>query len=269
MAISGDSSRDFASSKFSLRTKVMYSGAKCIGKSISAFGVRRSAFGVRRSAFGVRRSAFGVLRSAFVGRRWAFVVRRSRFWLVPGSRFSFRVQGSRSGFKVLVLGSRFSFRVRGSRSGFAGSRSTFRGFRFPGSSSCGTVHAHQRCMPPIERIEDLIAWQLARTLEQQVLAFTANPPASKDGDFCYQIRKSASSAPTNMAEGFGRFWPAEFAYKMRVAIGELEETLRHLDKALDVKYLTEVQHLDLYALGDRAASAAVKFARYLEAAGPD
>ncbi|HKB09972.1 MAG TPA: four helix bundle protein [Vicinamibacterales bacterium] len=124
-------------------------------------------------------------------------------------------------------------------------------------------------MPPIERIEDLIAWQLARTLEQQVLAFTANPPASKDGDFCYQIRKSASSAPTNMAEGFGRFWPAEFAYKMRVAIGELEETLRHLDKALDVKYLTEVQHLDLYALGDRAASAAVKFARYLEAAGPD
>jgi hypothetical protein len=33
--------------------------------------------------------------------------------------------------------------------------------------------------------------------------------------------------------------------------------------------LLDEQHLEMYALGDRAASAAVKFVRYLEAAGPD
>jgi four helix bundle protein len=124
-------------------------------------------------------------------------------------------------------------------------------------------------MKPIERIEDLIAWQLARKLERLVFAFTDQAPANRDPDFCRQIRKSSSSAPNNMAEGFGRFWPGELAYKVRVAIGELEETLDQLDKALAEKYVTELQHLEMYALGDRAASAAVKFARYLEAAGPD
>ena len=72
-----------------------------------------------------------------------------------------------------------------------------------------------------------------------------------------------------MAEGFGRFWPGEFAHKIRIAIGELEETLDHLDKALESKHLTDEQHLEMSALGERAAGAAVKFVRYLEAAGPD
>jgi four helix bundle protein len=131
--------------------------------------------------------------------------------------------------------------------------------------------AHARCvvMKPIERIEDLFAWQLARKLERLVFAFTDRLPASRDVDFCRQIRRSASSAPSNMAEGFGRFWPGEFAYKVRVAIGELEETLDHLDKALASRYVLDEQHLEMYALGDRAASAAVKFVRYLEAADPD
>jgi len=131
--------------------------------------------------------------------------------------------------------------------------------------------ARARCwgMKPIERIEDLIAWQLARKLERLVFAFTETAPANRDVDFCRQIRKSSSSAPNNMAEGFGRFWPGELAYKVRVAIGELEETLDQLDKALAAKYVTEVEHFEMCALGDRAASAAVKFVRYLEAAGPD
>ena len=124
-------------------------------------------------------------------------------------------------------------------------------------------------MAPIERIEDLIAWQLARKLERRVLAFTDKASVRADLDFCRQLRKSSSSAPSNMAEGFGRFWPLEFAYKMRIAIGELEETLQHLDEALDKKYLTDEQHIEMSALGDRAARAAVKFVRYLEAAGPD
>jgi four helix bundle protein len=121
----------------------------------------------------------------------------------------------------------------------------------------------------IERIEDLVAWQLARKLERLVFAFTDKAPANRDFDFCRQIRRSASSAPRNMAEGFGRFWPAEVAHKLRIAIGELEETLDHLDKALELRYVTDEQHLEMYALGDRAAGAAVKFVRYLEAAGPD
>ena len=54
----------------------------------------------------------------------------------------------------------------------------------------------------IERIEDMVAWQLAKRLEKRVLAFTERPRVARDVDFCRQIRKSASSAPANMATSY-------------------------------------------------------------------
>jgi four helix bundle protein len=110
-------------------------------------------------------------------------------------------------------------------------------------------------MKPIERLDDLIAWQLARKLERLVSAFIATAPAKTDFDFCRQIARSSSSA-------------GEFAHRVRIAIGELEETLDHLDKALESNYITEEQHLEMYGLGNRAAGAAVRFVQYLDAAGP-
>jgi hypothetical protein len=47
-------------------------------------------------------------------------------------------------------------------------------------------------MQPIERIEDLVAWQLADKLDKLVFAFTGTGPARTDFDFCRQIRKSSS-----------------------------------------------------------------------------
>jgi len=121
----------------------------------------------------------------------------------------------------------------------------------------------------ITRHENLVAWQLARELERRVFAFTDKTSVACDGDFCRQIRRSSSSAPRNIAEGFGRFWPAELAHKIRVAIGELEETQDHLDKAMELKYVSEIEHLQLYGVADRAIGASVRLAEYLEAAGPE
>ena len=100
-------------------------------------------------------------------------------------------------------------------------------------------------------------------------AFTVTSPANRDGSFCQQIRDSSASAPSNVAEGFGRFWPLDFASKLRIAIGELRETQNHLDKALDEKYISQAQYDEMYRLADRAIGAAVNFAKYLESAGPD
>jgi four helix bundle protein len=104
----------------------------------------------------------------------------------------------------------------------------------------------------IKRIEELIAWQQARELERRVFAFTNRPPANRDRDFCDQIRRSASSAPRNMAEGFGRFWPGEFAHKLHIAVGELHETHDHLEKALEQNYVKDDDELEMFGMADRA-----------------
>src|ERR1051326_2759765 len=74
---------------------------------------------------------------------------------------------------------------------------------------------------------------------KNVYEITARSPAKQDADFCRDVRRSAASAPRNMAEGFGRFWPTEFAPKMRIAKGELEETQDHVRKATRQRYVTE------------------------------
>jgi len=100
-----------------------------------------------------------------------------------------------------------------------------------------------------------------------VFAIVATPPAKSDFDFCNQIRRSASSAPRNIAEGFGRFWPSEFAHKLRIAKGELEETRDHLLKALEEQYISETTAAEMIRLAKRAIGAATRFLVYLDRNG--
>jgi four helix bundle protein len=121
----------------------------------------------------------------------------------------------------------------------------------------------------VRRFQDLRAWQRATELERKVFALTARPPAAHDRDFCRAIRESCCAATRNMAEGFGRFWPLEFAHKLRIAIGELHEVQDDLDKALTHSYITEPAHAEMFRLADLAIGAAVNLVKYLEIAGPD
>jgi four helix bundle protein len=114
------------------------------------------------------------------------------------------------------------------------------------------------------RFEDLHCWQLARELERRVFAFTSQPPASHDLEYCRQIRKSSSSAPPNIAEGFGRYYPGDFARFTRNALGSLNETRDHLGVGLEKKYLTEDTYRELTTLTNRAIGASVNLVKYLE-----
>src|SRR5262245_31965737 len=53
-----------------------------------------------------------------------------------------------------------------------------------------------------KRFEDLIVWQRAHELQEEIFSFTAHPPTSNDFKFCQQIRDSARSATRNIAEGY-------------------------------------------------------------------
>jgi four helix bundle protein len=91
----------------------------------------------------------------------------------------------------------------------------------------------------VRRFQDLVAWRLSHALKCEVLAFTATGPASRDFKFCDQIRDASASAPRNIAEGFGRFRPADFVRYLDYARGSLMETENHLIDAKDRGYLDE------------------------------
>jgi four helix bundle protein len=116
------------------------------------------------------------------------------------------------------------------------------------------------------RFEQLECWQLARQLERRVYAFTAASPACKDLEYCRQIRKSSSSAPRNMAEGFGRFLPGDFAKFMRNALGSLNETRDHLGAGHEQGYVLAAEYSELQTLTNRAIGASVRLTAYLERA---
>ena len=70
---------------------------------------------------------------------------------------------------------------------------------------------------------ELVAWQRADELERFMLEIIKRPSVSRDKEFCEQTSGAAGSAPRNIAEGFGRFAPIQFANFLRIAIGSEKE----------------------------------------------
>ena len=116
----------------------------------------------------------------------------------------------------------------------------------------------------VARFEDLEAWKLAEQLKEEIFAFTSKPPASKDFDYCGQVRDSARSAPRNIAEGFGHYYPSSSLPLLHVALASLHETLNHLIEAGKRKFLTDDQELALRRLNLRAIKALKRWIEYLE-----
>jgi four helix bundle protein len=119
-----------------------------------------------------------------------------------------------------------------------------------------------------KRYEELICWQLSYELQQAVFAITDSGPLARDLKFCNQIRESARSATRNIAEGFGRFEPAEFRRFLRIARGSLTETHNHLRDGRDRGYLTDAKHEELSRLAARAAGATTRLMAYLHSCKP-
>ena len=65
-------------------------------------------------------------------------------------------------------------------------------------------------MSGIKRFEDFDAWKKARELAKEVYSVSARARFCRDRGLKDQIRRSAVSAMSNIAEGFGRDSDAEF-----------------------------------------------------------
>ncbi len=118
-------------------------------------------------------------------------------------------------------------------------------------------------MAAAKRYQDLICWQLADELEQLVFELTATGPVFRDLKFRDQIRDSSASATRNMAEGFGRYLPADFAKFLTIARASLMETHNSAGTGFKRGYFTAENTDKMQRLSARSGKAATRLILYL------
>ncbi len=119
-------------------------------------------------------------------------------------------------------------------------------------------------MAAVRRYEDLDAWKVADELKLEVYALTATGPAYRDFGFRNQIRDSAASATKNIAEGFGRFRPADNARFVEFSVSSAMETKESLKDGVDRGYFTPESVQRAQELAERSIQCSVKYILYLK-----
>ena len=80
----------------------------------------------------------------------------------------------------------------------------------------------------IHSYRDLRVWQEAMSLAEDCYRLTKQFPREELFGLSSQIRRSASSVPANIAEGYGRDSTKAYINSLRIAQGSLKEVETHL-----------------------------------------
>lgn len=102
-------------------------------------------------------------------------------------------------------------------------------------------------MSTVERFEELIAWQKARALTQNIYVMTRQGAFARDFGVSGQIQRAAVSVMSNIAEGFERNSPGQFHQFLVIAKASCAEVRSLLYVSLDVGYLNQLQFDQLMA----------------------
>ena len=103
-------------------------------------------------------------------------------------------------------------------------------------------------MATIQRFEDLIVWQKARILCDEVFNLIIKDKFAKDFALRDQINRSSGSVMDNIAEGFGRMGNHEFINFLTYSYASALECKSQLYRALDRSYITKEKSDELFML---------------------
>lgn len=90
---------------------------------------------------------------------------------------------------------------------------------------------------------DLLVWQKAHAVVLDIYRLTADFPVSERYGLTSQLRRCATSVPSNIAEGCGRGSDADFGRFVQIAMGSASELEYQLLLAHDLEYVVKHDHL--------------------------
>lgn len=107
-------------------------------------------------------------------------------------------------------------------------------------------------MATVQRFEELVCWKKARELNRRVYSICRGGALARDFGLCDQMRRASISVMSNIAEGFERGGRKEFIQFLAVAKGSAGELRAQFVSLLDVGYVDEKTHHDLYQLAGKS-----------------
>ncbi len=94
----------------------------------------------------------------------------------------------------------------------------------------------------INSYRDLEVFKLAKSVDNDIYKITIQFPQLEQYSLGDQIRRSAHSIPSNIAEGYGRkIYPLEFKRFLVFAQASCDESRVHLETAFERNYITKTE----------------------------
>jgi len=93
----------------------------------------------------------------------------------------------------------------------------------------------------IKQLEDLIVYRKAEEVARDVFLLSSFGPLYKQYILRDQLKRSALSVVSNIAEGYGRFSPNEFRHYLSIANGSAFEMRAQVNLAGKLGYLDEME----------------------------
>ena len=118
-------------------------------------------------------------------------------------------------------------------------------------------------MTAAKSFEDLEIWKAACRLVVSVYGITDKAPLAKDLSLKDQIRRSAISVPSNIAEGFERGSNKDFARFLWISKGSIGELRTQLYLAVKTKRMTNKAAKPLISECKKIAKQTGRLIRYL------
>ena len=116
----------------------------------------------------------------------------------------------------------------------------------------------------VHRFTELRAWQACDVYKKAVYRLCSVEPLAGDWGRRVQLEKSARGASAHVAEGFGRFNPADFARFLVLARSSLMESQNHLFDAVDRGYISEESCREHNSLAEAALQEVTGLMEYLQ-----
>lgn len=101
---------------------------------------------------------------------------------------------------------------------------------------------------PINSHKDLIVWQKGVRLCKAVYEATEKFPKSEIYEIVSQMRRSAVSIPSNIAEGRSRNTTKDFLHFLSIALGSASELETQVEIAKELSFLPERKYIEINGL---------------------